>query len=135
MAETLSVMLIDDNEFDLFLNERFIQTKNLAHKIVKFDYADDAFQYLDTAALNDLPDIILLDIHMPIMDGFEFLEKYGTLPPEKLNKTRIIMVSSSLDQNDNIRAKENPSVLALLTKPLNMDDMMRLLRENGVLNE
>ena len=130
---TLSFMLIDDNEFDLFLNEKFIETRKLGHNITKFEYADDAYTYLNEQPAENWPDVILLDIHMPVMNGFEFMDKYITLPAEKRKKTHIIMVSSSLDKNDNIQANENPAVLALLTKPLNLDLMIGLLREKGVM--
>ena len=130
---TLSFMLIDDNEFDLFLNEKFIETRKLGHNITKFEYADDAYTHLNEQPAENWPDVILLDIHMPVMNGFEFMDKYITLPAEKRKKTHIIMVSSSLDKNDNIQANENPAVLALLTKPLNLDLMIGLLREKGVM--
>ena len=130
---TLSFMLIDDNEFDLFLNEKFIETRKLAHSITKFEYADDAYTWLNEQPAANWPDVILLDIHMPVMNGFEFMDKYITLPAEKRQRTHILMVSSSLDKNDNIRADENPAVLALLTKPLNLDVMTGLLKEKGVM--
>ena len=130
---TLSFMLIDDNEFDLFLNEKFIETRKLGHNITKFEYADDAYTHLNEQPAENWPDVILLDIHMPVMNGFEFMDKYITLPAEKRKKAHIIMVSSSLDKNDNIQANENPAVLALLTKPLNLDLMIGLLREKGVM--
>jgi CheY-like chemotaxis protein len=133
MTKTISIMLIDDNEFDLFLNEKFIQTRPLANQILKFEFGNDAFNFLDKADINACPDLILLDIHMPIMNGFEFLELFNTLPAEKITKSKIVMLSSSLDEMDNKRANEDESVVALLTKPLNMDVLMKLLEDKNMI--
>lgn len=133
MINTLSIMLIDDNAIDLFLNKKFIEAQKIAYKTFKYEYADDAFQYLKNAMPADWPNVILLDIHMPVMDGFEFLKLYETLPEERRKNTHIIMVSSTLNSKDNQRALENPSVTALLTKPLNMVEMTEILKEKGIL--
>jgi len=133
MTKTISIMLIDDNEFDLFLHEKFIANKKIAHEVMKFEYADLALNFLTENDISKWPDLILLDIQMPVMDGFDFLSKYEMLPFETRQKTGIIMVSSSLDINDNKRAKANPLILDLLSKPLNMNELIGILKKNEIL--
>lgn len=135
MNEKLSILLIDDSVVDLFLHERFITLKGISRHITKFDYAGNAINYLTESNKEEWPDLILLDIQMPLMDGFDFLNKYETLPEDKREKANIIMVSSSLDYGDLNRAKANDQVLELLKKPLNIDELVDVLKVNGIVKD
>ena len=132
MAKTLSIMLIDDNPTDLFVHERFIVHKKISHDIQKFLGAEEALLYLhEHQTPEEWPDLILLDIQMPVMNGFDFLmhcEKFSLL-----RKSNIIMLSSSLDFGDINRVKANPHVLALMEKPFDIDELIDLLVINGIL--
>ncbi len=130
MHRKLNILLVDDNEFDLFLNEKFLQLKDVAQSIQKFSEANKALDYLNNTDLNEMPDLILLDIHMPIMDGFDFISAYKNLPEQKLQKIKVVMVSSSIDKDDTARAEAEPHVLDLLTKPLNVDLLMELFEKS-----
>jgi CheY-like chemotaxis protein len=133
MSKKISVMLIDDNKIDLFIHHELIRQMDITHQIAEHPFATEALRFLqeNTAAL--WPDLILLDIHMPVMNGFDFLEKYALLPEESRNKCRVIAVSSSLDTGDKMRANESSMILQLLEKPLNTSKLKSLLQSEGLI--
>jgi len=133
MINKLRVMLIDDNEFDLFLMEKLLVIKEISSSVIKFPYAASALDYLAQCADFEWPQLIILDIHMPVMSGFEFLEEFEKIEEKKRIQCLIIMISSSLDITDNQNAVKNPSVLKLLSKPINMDELQETLHEKGLL--
>lgn len=134
MAKTLSIMLIDDNPTDLFVHERFLVHKKIAHTIQKFISAEEALFYLEeNPEIEAWPDLILLDIQMPMMNGFDFLmhcEQY-----QQMKKSSIIMLSSSLDFGDINRVKANPHVLALMEKPFDVDELIAVLEVNKIISK
>lgn len=133
MAKTLSIMLIDDNPTDLFVHERFLVHKRISHEIQKFLGGEEALLYLqEHPNIDQWPDLILLDIQMPVMNGFEFLAHCEIFLQYK--KSSVIMLSSSLDFGDINRVKANPHVLALMEKPFDIDELIDLLETNGILN-
>jgi CheY-like chemotaxis protein len=132
MDKKLSILLIDDNATDLFLHERFIAHEKIARNVKSFSYAEKALEFLSEKKTDEeFPDVILLDIQMPLMNGFEFLRQYEKLP--LTHKCPVVMVSSSLDYGDISRARANPMVLELLEKPLNMKMFIHTLQMNGIL--
>ena len=133
MQETISIMLVDDNEFDLFLQQKFIENKKIAHTIQKYQFADEALKFIENCDITSMPDLILLDIHMPVTNGFKFLSFFSQFPEEKTKNTSVVMVSSTIDAGDLKNAKENPHVLQLLTKPLQVDTLIELLKNNNIL--
>lgn len=128
MERHLDIMLIDDNGIDLFLHEKLISLQPFTKSVSKFSSAADAITFLKNSTSEKWPDYILLDIQMPIDDGFSFLKQYEQLQPESRKKCGVIMVSSSLNFDDMLRAKSNKEVLGLLLKPLSISELEKILK-------
>ncbi len=116
----LSVLLIDDNEIDNFINERIIQTSGFAEKVVVKTSTDEAMEYLRGLQFDsaEVPAIIFLDLNMPVKDGFVFLEEYKTLDQQLRDKCRIVVLSASISPDDINRASAYPYVIRYINKPL-----------------
>jgi CheY-like chemotaxis protein len=116
----LRVILIDDNEVDLLLHEKLISLQHISRTVLAFNNANKALEFLSSnITLSRIPPtVLLLDIQMPEMDGFEFLEAFYSYPAKIKTQCYVIMVSSSLDYGDINRTHANPMVIKLLKKPL-----------------
>ena len=113
------VLLIDDNTLDNFVNKKLIEMNNFAAKTEVHESAQAALDYLKNEKTENLPDIIFLDIMMPVMDGFQFLEAFDSLSETIQKKCKIIMLSTSDSFKDLNRANKNRFVHKFLNKPLN----------------
>jgi len=116
-------MLIDDVEMDLYINQYVIKKKWEDCIIQKFTSGIDAFAYFknNENQLENIPDIIFLDINMPLMNGFEFVEAFKTLKENLKSKCAIYILSSSFNPLEIKRANEDPYIKAFIEKPLTAD--------------
>ena len=114
------VLLVDDNDIDNFINERIITSSSFSEIVDVKTSAQAALDFLKANLSNPemLPEVIFLDLNMPVMDGFAFLDEYEKFP-DRLKKTcKIIVLSSSISPDDINRASTNPLVQKYLNKPL-----------------
>jgi CheY-like chemotaxis protein len=113
-------LLIDDNEIDNFINKKLLLKTRFALDIIEKKSATSALEFLRNIGdePESIPDIIFLDIMMPVMDGFDFLDEYDNLSAEIKNSCRIIMLSSTESFKDLNRANSNKYVYKFLNKPL-----------------
>jgi CheY-like chemotaxis protein len=123
-----TVMLVDDNDTDNFIHKRVIELTGFAKNIIVKNSGKSALEYLDTNknTLDLLPDIIFLDINMPIVDGFVFLFEYENFPDDLKNKCKIVILSSSDSKRDIDRIVDNEYVINFITKPLSEDSLEKL---------
>lgn len=121
MATYKSVMLVDDNEIDNIINEKVIEANNFAEQILVFQTGQEALEFLSKNQNDEavLPEIVFLDINMPIMDGFQFLKDFELFSETVRSKCKIIMLSSSISPRDIDRAASSRYVKKYLNKPLN----------------
>lgn len=131
MVSQFNFILIDDSSLDLFFHGRIISINGLASSVKPFNSAEEALQFLidENESLTD--SIILLDLQMPGMNGFEFIDKFHLLPESLKEKIRIYMLSSTIDTRDLEKAKSSPYIIDLLAKPLDV----HLLRKRLVPSE
>ena len=132
MAQTSNqkrVMIIDDNEVDLTINSKIISITKLFDEVNICQSGDEALAFIhnNLGTQDMLPNFILLDIQMPEMDGFEFLEQYRKLPVTFTDQCQIAMLSSTLDFGDIQKAEANPYVVKLLKKPLKPAELQEIL--------
>jgi CheY-like chemotaxis protein len=126
MKKPLScVMLVDDNHSDNFFHDREIKKNNPATTVI-FKYSgSEALEYLRSTETteNILPDLIFLDINMPGMNGWEFLDEYHLLNKNIISKVIVIMLTTSDNPDDEAKAKNWDIIYDFKTKPLTKEIM------------
>jgi CheY-like chemotaxis protein len=120
------VMIIDDSSIDRFLVQTLVKKMSFAAECMSMESGELALKYLNDATQEQLPQIIFLDINMPSMTGFEFLDKYEELPDGVKSCCIIYMLSSSLDATDRSKAEHSKYVKGFLNKPLSAAALQEL---------
>ena len=129
------ILLIDDDAVTNMVNKKIIYLTFPSIRVTAYTNAAVALDELRQLMANDatqLPDLIFLDINMPHMDGWEFLDQFITLPDSVLQKMKIVMLTSSVDINDIAKSKTYKPVTDFLSKPLNKDNLRNLLQDQSV---
>lgn len=124
-----AIVLIDDNEVDLFLHEQLIHHAGKFNPVWSFIRPADALDLLASLHYAEpgasYPILLLLDIKMPEMDGFSFLRNFEMLPRPMRERCRVVMLSATLQLSDSIRAEANPLVDAFVSKPLTVSSLLQ----------
>ncbi len=130
------IAVIDDDTVYQFTASRTLKATKLAEQVLQFPNGDEAltFLHIHSAEPDKLPDIIFLDINMPVTDGWGFLDEFQKLKSEFSKNISIYMVSSSIDPRDVDRAQKNPAVTEYVEKPVSMSKFSELITRFGESN-
>ncbi len=121
MKKKHNFILIDDSPFDLFIFEKLLIKSKVAESVEKYFSAKNALSWLQETTDLQNDTIILLDLQMPDMNGFEFMHAFQNLPFEITSKITVYMLSSTIDSRDIEKIQNNPLIVDLLSKPLNIE--------------
>jgi CheY-like chemotaxis protein len=131
MDTTPKIMVIDDGELDNFIFQLVVKRTLNFSKIESWKNGISALerikQLIDTQP-DELPDYIFLDIRMPQMDGWEFLNQYKNLKIEPIHKSKIYMLSSSVDRQDLEMSVNDPAVEAYIPKPITVNNVKSIFQ-------
>jgi CheY-like chemotaxis protein len=130
LDKSIRIAVVDDDETFQFITLKTIKSVMAGNHVLQFLSGLDAIKFLSENAHQpeSLPDVLLLDINMPVLDGWMFMDEFSALKG-KLNKPiNIFMVSSSIDANDIARARRNKNISAYLMKPITVEKFKELLR-------
>jgi CheY-like chemotaxis protein len=130
-SRSVSVLLVDDDEINNFISIKLIKKALLNTEIMAClngKFAIDQLIEIQRKDPEKFPDYILLDINMPIMNGWEFLDEYKRLNIDPLGTCKIFIISSSVFSNDINKARSYPLVKDFISKPLNVDKIKELFR-------
>ncbi len=127
-----SVCIIDDDSIYINLVSKIIQLKKLSQSVLVFNNGKEALDFFRESIKNDaqidVPQVIFLDLNMPVMDGWEFLNEFSKIRNDIQDVIDLYVVSSSIDSRDIDRAKSIDVVSDYLAKPITLDDFVRVLR-------
>tara|TARA_R110002050_G_scaffold74772_6_gene160366 strand:+ start:148929 stop:149351 length:423 start_codon:yes stop_codon:yes gene_type:complete len=129
MKKPYNICIVDDDDIYQYTIVKILKSFSLGKKIISFEDGEEALFFMMDNLNNEkeLPDIIFLDINMPVMDGFQFMEEYVKIKP-KLNKKIIIyMVSSSVDPVDIKRAKNISDISDYIIKPVKPGELKLIM--------
>lgn len=131
MPNIRSVCIIDDDNIYRFTTQKYIEMLELAERIITFADGEEAIEFFrsNISKGSSLPDLILLDINMPIMDGWDFMEEYTLLLPNMPKEIKLYMVSSSIDERDKNRAGRMDAIIEYIVKPLTEERLIAIFEQ------
>ncbi|WP_108804779.1 response regulator [Aquimarina sp. Aq107] len=128
---TKSVCIIDDDNMYINLVSKIIELKKLSENVIVFKNGKEALDFFITSINDDInnriPQVIFLDLNMPIMDGWEFLQEFDKIKDKIEESIDLYVVSSSIDSRDINKAKSIDLVSDYLTKPIKLGDFEKIL--------
>ncbi len=129
MKKIALTCIIDDDPIYIFGTRRMMEIANFCESFMIFNNGKNALETLEKIILAEgtLPELILLDLNMPIMDGWEFLDEFIKIPCEQ--KVTIYIITSSIDNEDIKKAKTYSHVSNYILKPVTVDSLKVILEE------
>lgn len=136
MQQYECIMLIDDDSINNFINERLIKKLKIGNNIKIFVNGESALDFLTLEASGgkDSPELIFLDINMPMMNGFEFLEKFNELVFNNKDKAKIIGLTTSTHPKD-IEKLKLLNCHQIINKPLTEENLKSVLKNTIIIDE
>ena len=128
-AQKRNFIIIDDNKLDCFIEKKIILNTGVSDQISLFLDAGEALEFIKAAGMVETAEkiIIIVDIQMPLMNGFEFVEAFEALPVAIQDSYLIFMLSSSINENDMNRIRNYKSVKHIINKPLSIKKITALI--------
>lgn len=129
MNSVFNICVVDDDDIYQFTTTKTLESLDIEKSIDVFSDGEEALDFIlnNINEVDKLPDVILLDINMPIMDGFQFMDEYDKIKSKLAKNITIFMVSSSVDPVDMDRAKNINAISDYLLKPIKSDDLKELV--------
>ena len=124
-----TVMLIDDNDMDNLINQKIIEANSFADKIYTNTNGLSALEFLHNLNVNKdtleemLPEVIFVDLNMPVLNGFRFIEKFYEMPQKFVKTCKVVILTSSLNAEDREIAKRLKPNIIFLNKPLTQESL------------
>ena len=126
-----SVLLVDDNKIDAILNKKVLEKDGFTEIVHVYNSAAKALEYLESIANNPdeyIPSLIFVDMMMPDLNGFQFIEKFNTLSDTIKDASKIVFMSGSLLSQDQLdRLSKNQSVIKFISKPIDKTSLEAVL--------
>lgn len=128
MSRINSILLVDDDQINNFINKRIIKKLAIADEVNIALNGEEALSHIQDYCLKTghCPELIFLDINMPVMNGFEFLNEFKNLPLENKNEVKIIVLTTSTNPGDLQKLKDY-SIKGFVNKPLTEKKILELI--------
>lgn len=126
------VLCVDDDSISLTISQLLLKRTGFAADVDTAIDGSDALDYFEklfaanSSPAEAAPELILLDINMPVMNGWDFLQEYMPLYASRLPATKIVILSSTIDPEDFALAKQYPVVIQFISKPLSIENLDEL---------
>ena len=128
-----SFIVIDDSELDCYIAEKLIKHTGKSMGFKAFADAASALEYISRHNQQDADKtIILLDIMMPVMNGFDFLDAFSALPAQVQQQFLVIAITSSMNKTDIARIKNHEAVIGVIDKPVTIHAVSAIISQEGV---
>lgn len=122
------VVIIDDDPISILVCETMIKKANFTEKIKTFNDAKDALAFFDRHYTDgkEMPDFIFLDIQMPEISGWDFMDAYGQFSHIPVRTPHVVMLSATFDPDDQQKATQNNLIISFISKPITKEALLNL---------
>lgn len=122
--------IIDDDPIFVYGTKKVMKEVDFCSDVIVYNNGQDAINGLRNLVeeKKELPSLIFLDLNMPVMDGWDFLDDFITIPNNNIEKVHVYVISSSIDANDFIRARNYEVVNNYILKPITPEDLVAVLK-------